>query len=122
MILMCDFDMATVPPEMRKVRRVVVVSPKSYNKRPSMTVPGKCIVVPLSATEPREPQPSHVAIPTGRYASITKPVWAICEMVAHVSHTRLDRVAAGKKFLSESINSDDMISIENALRHALGIL
>ncbi|MFK0207987.1 type II toxin-antitoxin system PemK/MazF family toxin [Agrobacterium sp. NPDC090283] len=119
-ILMCDFDMATVPPEMRKRRRVIVLSPKSYNKRPSMAVPGKCIVVPLSVTEPRTPQPSHVAIPDDRYASITKPVWAICEMVAHVSHARLDRVASGKKFLSESITADDLQSIENALKHALG--
>ena len=121
MILMCDFDMASVPPEMRKVRRVVVVSLKAYNKRPSMQTPGKCVVVPLSASAPRMPQPSHVSIPEDRYASITLPVWAICEMVDHVSHTRLDRVSSGRRFLSDSINQDDMALIENALRHALGL-
>jgi uncharacterized protein YifN (PemK superfamily) len=30
-ILMCDYDMARVPPEMEKVRRAVVVSPHSHN-------------------------------------------------------------------------------------------
>ena len=121
MILMCDFDMATVPPEMRKLRRVVVVSPKAYNKRPSMQIPGKCVVVPLSATAPRLPQPSHVSIPGNRYASITMPVWAICEMIDHVSHRRLDRVSSGGRFLSESIVETDMHLIERALRHALGL-
>ena len=33
---------------------MVVISPKSYNKPVSMTVPGKCTVIPFSATEPRE--------------------------------------------------------------------
>lgn len=118
---MCDFDMATVPPEMRKVRRVIVVSPKAYNKRPGMSTPGKCIVVPLSATEPRVVQPSHVPFPENRYPSLTKPTWAICEMVAHVSHARLDRVASGRTFISETISSDDMALIEGALRHAMGL-
>ena len=120
MILMCNFDMATVPPEMRKVRRVVVVSPKSYNKRPSMTVPGKCIVVPFSATPSYVPRPSHVSISQGSYKSLSKPVWAICEMVSHVSHARLDRVAHGSGFLSETMAPTDLALIEDALRHALG--
>lgn len=121
MILMCNFDMATVPPEMRKIRRVVVVSPKSYNKRPTMSSPGKCIVVPFSATEPRNSLASHVGIQVGFYRSLSKPVWAICEMVAHVSHARLDRVAWGKHFLSEQIKPDHMEQIEDALRHAMGL-
>ncbi|PZM17107.1 type II toxin-antitoxin system PemK/MazF family toxin [Rhizobium tubonense] len=121
LILMCNFDMATVPPEMRKIRRVVVVSPKSYNKRKSMSVPGKCIVVPFSASQPRTQLASHVAIADKSYDSLTKQVWAICEMVTHVSHARLDRVASGRKFLSESMNANDLARIEDALRHSLGL-
>ena len=67
MILLCNYDLATVPPEMRKLRRVVVISPKSYDKPVSMTVPGKCIVIPFSATEPRERRPSHFFVTLGRY-------------------------------------------------------
>lgn len=119
-ILMCDFDMATVPPEMRKRRRVVVVSPRSYN-RPHRSAAGKCIVVPLSATEPRELRASHVSFPVGAYASFTVSVWAICEMVAHVSHARLDRVASGQRFLSEQMAPADIERIERGLRHALGM-
>jgi uncharacterized protein YifN (PemK superfamily) len=66
-------------------------------------------------------QPSHVSIPGNRYASITLPVWAICEMVDHVSHARLDRVSSGRVFLSESVNPDDLNLIENARSHALGL-
>ena len=119
MILMCDFDMATVPPEMRKVRRVVVVSPRSYN-RPQRNAPGKCVVVPFSATEPRTVLASHVAVPIGVYQSLTKPTLAICEMVAHVSHARMDRVAVGRRFISEEMQAVDLEQIEAGLRHALG--
>ncbi len=115
MILMCDFDMATVPPEMRKVRRVAVVSPRSYN-RPHRNAPGRCVVVPLSAMEPRTVQASHVAVPIGAYASLTKPTWAI----AHVSHARLDRVAVGRRFISEEMQPVDLEQIDAGLRHALG--
>ena len=76
MILMCDFDMATVQPEMRKVRCVVVVLPQSYNRR-HPNAPGKCVVVPLSATEPRTVLVSRVAVPIEVYESLTKPTWAI---------------------------------------------
>ena len=47
-ILICDFDVAgVVPPEMRKTRRVVVVSPRAHNHRHGTrpgpaAVPAKC--------------------------------------------------------------------------------
>lgn len=119
-ILICDFDLATVPPEMRKKRRVAVVSPRSYN-RPVGHLPGKCIVVPFSATEPRNMLASHIPIAVGTYASLSKPVWAICEMIAHVSHVRLDRVAVGRQFVSEELTTTDIQRIEQGILHALGI-
>lgn len=119
-VLMCDFDLATVPPEMRKVRRVVVLSPRSYN-RPHGGMAGKCVVVPFSATPPRMLMPSHVAVPAGIYRTLSKRVWAIGEMIAHVSHTRLDRVAVGKLFLAESLRHWDIKRIEEGVLHAIGI-
>jgi len=125
-ILLCDFDMARVPPEMRKRRRCVVVSPRSYNApKGHMTTnpkPGLVIVVPLGASEPVDDRASHVSIAAGRYKSLTVPVWAICETVAHVSHNRLTRVSEGGVFLSEHMRGDDMLRIDEALRHALGLL
>jgi uncharacterized protein YifN (PemK superfamily) len=91
-ILICDFSMAHVPPEMRKVRRVVVMSPRTYNARHGAG-PGRCIVVPFSGTPHVRIHPSDVPFPANVYASLTVPTWAICEAVMNVSHARLDRVA-----------------------------
>jgi uncharacterized protein YifN (PemK superfamily) len=119
-ILMCDFDMATVAPEMRKKRRVVILSPRSLNG-PHGAKPGKCIVVPLSATTPRRVLGSHVAFPVGSYDSLSVDVWAICEAIAHVSHIRLDRVPVGSEHLSEMMDASDVCRIEEGVRFALGM-
>lgn len=119
-ILICDFNMAYVPPEMRKKRRAVVVSPRSYNARHGQG-PGRCVVVPFSATPPKYPKPSQVPFPVGRYQSLTVDTWAYCDAVMTVSHDRLDRVALGSRFLSEAISSADMARIEEGLRHAVGL-
>jgi len=119
-ILICDFDMARVPPEMPKTRRVAVVSPKSYNMRHGLG-PGRCIVVPFSASPPKLFRPSHIPFAAGAYASLTVPTWAICEAVASLSHARLDRVASGKRFLSEKLSDTDLERIETGLKHALGM-
>lgn len=119
-ILMCDFSMAHVPPEMRKKRRVVVISPRSYNARHGQG-PGRCIVVPFSASPPKTLKPTDIAFPAGIYRSLTVDTWAICEAVMNISHARLDRVATGQRFLSESVSPGDMARIEVGLRHALGL-
>jgi uncharacterized protein YifN (PemK superfamily) len=114
-ILICDFDMAGVLPEMRKVRRVVVVSNRSQNSA------RRLIVVPFSGTPPLAPLPSHVPFAAHSYRSFGVPVWAICDCVAHVSFLRLDRVSYRGRFLTESMRSDDLLRIETGLKHALGI-
>ena len=120
-ILICDFDMTgCAPPEMRKRRRVAIVSPRSHNRRHGHR-PGRCLVVPFSATPPRHPTPADVHFLSGIYASLTVPTWAICSAVASVSHDRLDRVAVGRAFLSETLSSDDMTRFEVGLRYAMGL-
>ncbi|WP_058633936.1 type II toxin-antitoxin system PemK/MazF family toxin [Aureimonas ureilytica] len=119
-ILMCDFDLACVAPEMRKKRRVVVMSPRAMNG-PHGPKPGKCVVVPFSATTPTILRPSHVQIPAGTYDTITVDVWAICEAIAHVSHTRLDRVAVGRNFKAGQVFEEDMARIEAGIRYATGM-
>ena len=117
-----DFNMACVPPEMPKTRRVVVVSPRSYNYRViagrdaannPIYAPGKCVVVPFSATAPRYLERSHVPFAAGQYKSLTLDTWAICEMVDHVSHDRLDRVKRGQGFLNEFLSAADMVRVED---------
>lgn len=119
-ILICDFDMAGVPPEMRKQRRAVVVSPRSANHRHGQG-PGRCVVVPFTATPPRFASPADVAFGVGAYRSLTVPTWAACGSVATVSHARLDRVAAGRSYIVESLTIADLARIEEGLRHAFGL-
>jgi uncharacterized protein YifN (PemK superfamily) len=121
-ILMCDYDMARVPPEMDKLRRVVVISPKSHNHRHGAG-PGRCVVIPFSATDPdRFLTPSDVPFPASRYRCLTVPTWAICSAVMSVSHDRLDRHFISKSYgySSERLTPADMARIEEGLRHALG--
>jgi uncharacterized protein YifN (PemK superfamily) len=114
-ILICDFDMANVPPEMRKKRRVVVVSPRSHNRA------RRCVVVPFSGTEPNDMTAAYVAFPVGLYRSLSVPTWAICSAVAHVSFDRLDRVRVGREFVTEFVDAADLERIARGLRHALGM-
>jgi uncharacterized protein YifN (PemK superfamily) len=114
-ILLCDFDMANVPPEMRKKRRIVVVSPRSHNRA------RRCVVVPFSATEPYEMTSAYVPFDAGLYRSLSIPTWAICDAVSHVSFDRLDRVRIGREFLTEIMESRDLKRVTAGLQHALGI-
>ena len=121
-ILLCDYDMARVPPEMEKTRRVVVVSPRSYNGRHGRQ-PGRCVVVPFSATDPGEwLTPSDVPFPANRYFCLTVQTWAICSAVMSVSHDRLDRhfISRVRGYSTELLSSVDMARIDEGLRHALG--
>ena len=120
-ILMCNYRMARVDPEMDKERRVVVVSPRSYNERHGRDY-GRSIVVPFSVTDPgRRLKPADVYFPAGRYNSLTRDTWAICGAVMCLSHARLDRVAAQGLYLQEILTPEDMVRIESGLRHAMGL-
>ena len=121
-ILICDIDIAgVVPPEMRKVRRVVVISPRAHNRRHGAK-PGRCLVVPFSASSPAIVTTAEVPFQAGVYASLTVPTWAICSALASVSHARLDRVAVGRSFLSEHLTSADLGRVEVGSRHAMGLV
>jgi uncharacterized protein YifN (PemK superfamily) len=124
-ILMCDYDMARVPPEMEKVRRIVVVSPRSYNHKHG-SKPGRCLVIPFSATDPaRYLTPADVPFDSITYRCLTVETWAICSAIMSVSHDRLDRVPIRRHhgppiYSTEVLSSADMARIESGLQHALG--
>lgn len=117
-ILMCDFRFGHIPPEIGKKRRVVVVSPTGRNTWLPYD-PGVSVVVPLSVTAPRGADPRCVAIPLGRYKSLTADVWAKCGMIATVSNARLDRVFARGTRQGDYVTAVDMAAIEAAIRVAL---
>jgi len=133
-ILMCDFGPdaqdpntfplrkppVAVPPEIWKVRRVVVVSNDAINHKHGRA-PGVCLVVPFSATPPNTPEPWDVLFPARSYRSLTRDVWAKCASVGIVSHARLDRVIAGQGYRTDFLTAVDMARIEAGLRAALSL-
>ena len=120
LILICDFDLAHIIPEMTKQRRVVVLSPRSYNRRHGDR-PGRCLVVPFSATAPRVLRPSYVHFSAGEYQSLTKEVWACCDSITAVSHARLELVFADQTPLNERLSDVDLRRIEEGVCHATGV-
>ena len=114
-MLVCNFDMGRVAPEMTKKRRVLVVSPRSYNRG------HRCVVVPFSATKPHTVQAPHVFFAAHSYKVLTKDVWAICECLTSVSCDRLDRVLHGGGYIAEEISAADLARVEAGMRHALGL-
>jgi uncharacterized protein YifN (PemK superfamily) len=133
-ILMCDFgpdpsESSTYPvnapplsmsPEIRKLRRVVVVSTNALN-HPHGREPGLCSVVPFSATRPGKVGPWDIFIPAGSYRSLTVDVWAKCASTAQVSHGRLDRVLAGRTYVQENMTAPDLALIDGGIRAALNL-
>ncbi|MEE8057670.1 MAG: type II toxin-antitoxin system PemK/MazF family toxin [Pseudomonadales bacterium] len=52
-MLCCDFSKGFQPPEMVKVRPVIVITPQLPGR------PGLCTVVPISSVEPKPMQAYH---------------------------------------------------------------
>jgi mRNA interferase MazF len=93
-VLICDFD-GFKAPEMTKVRRVVVLSPRSR-----VTFPGTYLVVPISKTPPSRPEPHHCEFKPRSYHFFdqTESVWAKADMVCCVAAHRLDRVKINGRY------------------------
>lgn len=119
-ILICDFERAYIAPEMRKIRRVIVLSSTQFNTW-SAVDHGTCSVVPLSCTPPRAGDRRSILIPQGIYKSLTRDVWAKCGMVSTVSNDRLSRVRIGQRYMGEYVSKADMLPIQAASRLALGL-
>jgi len=114
-VLMCDFT-GFKPPEMTKVRPVVVVSPRRRRHG------GSCMVVPFSTVAPRPVEKHHLCIPANAYPFF-KPdteVWAKGDMVCHVSFERLDRIFYDGKYSSPSLNLEDLRRIKCLVWEAMG--
>jgi uncharacterized protein YifN (PemK superfamily) len=120
-ILLCDFDVACVPPEMNKRRPVIVLSRYEMNHRHARAA-GHCTVVPTSATQPRTVGPEDVFVPVGTYWSFGLDTWVKCKMVCTMSHDRLDLFFRfGKRHPSEFLTDKDMARVEAGVRYALGL-
>lgn len=122
-VLVCNFDTGFRPPEMVKVRPVVVVSPR--RRRGS----GLCTVVPLSSTAPDPVEPHHLQIhPESLPARLAKgQTWAKGDMLYTVSFERLDRVRDGKdrngrrRYVAPRLPPAEFQAVQRAVAIGLGL-
>jgi mRNA interferase MazF len=114
-VLMCDFTTGFKLPEMVKRRPVVVVSPR-YRRHT-----GLCLVVPFSSVAPRDVEPHHFEIPTGKYDffDASKTTWAKADMLTCVSFERLDRLLQYGRYAAPRLDEVDLLSIQQAVAGAL---
>lgn len=121
-VLCCDFSRGFQPPEMVKVRPVVVITPQLPGR------PGLCTVVPLSTVEPAPMQAYHHKMdPDSLTPKLQKAdCWAKCDMLYTVGLERLDRIrdkqADGKRiYATGKATESDIQAIEAAILNGLGL-
>jgi mRNA interferase MazF len=116
-VLVCDFD-GFRPPEMNKVRPVIILSPRSRR-----AFPDTYIVVPTSRTPPASVEGWHCQLKRGRYPCFDQsvPIWAKCDMVNCVAARRLDRIKVAGRYNRVQIRRDDLARVRQAVLHALGM-
>ncbi|NGX94535.1 MAG: type II toxin-antitoxin system PemK/MazF family toxin [Candidatus Afipia apatlaquensis] len=120
-ILLCDFDMARVPPEFDKRRQAIVISITSLNHKHAQA-PGICTLVPTSSKEPRTIGPEDVLIPAGKYWSFSEDSWVRAKNITTISHSRLSLLhKGGRPASTEFLDATDMARVEIAIKHAMGI-
>lgn len=126
-VLLCDYgdNSPFQPPEMRKRRPVVVVSPR-LRKRPDLIA-----VVPLSTSKPDPYCDHHCEI--ALVAPLPRPfdeptMWAKCDMVGTVALSRLDRFKDGRnagggarRFRTGKLDAVQLRNIRVALLYGLGL-
>lgn len=120
-VLRCDYT-GLVPPEMDKVRCVVVLSPKFINR------PNLCTVVPLSTTPPDTPEAYHVLLDRDPAPDACgAPVWAKCDMLMTVSFNRLSAFWSGRqpdgkrRYVARHVSGLELGKMRQATLAALGL-
>jgi uncharacterized protein YifN (PemK superfamily) len=118
-IVICDFSTGFQPPEMVKVRPVVVISPRRRTGQ-------LATVVPLSSTPPAVFESWHYAIPAGAYPPARGPMWAKCDVVATVALARLDRIktrdrAGNRVYQIFQLGPVEMAALQAAVKAGLGL-
>lgn len=122
MVLVCNFDTGFRPPEMVKIRPVVVVSPRRHNGQ-------TCMVVPLSTTAPEHVTECHHRLERHSLPNWFREGenWAKCDMLTTVANHRLDRVKDGRnpdgsrRYVAHMVSLDDWKAIRAGILISLGM-
>lgn len=118
-IVICDYSTGFQPPEMVKVRPVVVISPRRRSGQ-------LATVVPISSVAPSPVEPWHYQLPIGAYPPARGPVWVKADMIATVALARLDRVKVKgpggvRTYQAYQLSPADLMAIGTAVKAALGL-
>jgi uncharacterized protein YifN (PemK superfamily) len=123
-ILRCDYDRGGFqPPEMVKVRPVIVVSPRLPHRD------YLCAVVPISGDHAGRDLPYVVRLefnPPLPYPFSYSVAWAKCDMLATVSFARLDMFRTERdqsdkrKYLRPRLKQEDFDRVKTAILCGLG--
>src|SRR3569833_2212618 len=115
-VVLCNFASGFHPPEMCKVRPVVVLSPKRDNRN-------TCIVVPLSTVAPRFPRKFHHQLDLMSMPAQLRDraSWVKGNLVTAVGLWRIERLAKLSKsseqetFASHKVTQEDWDAIKRAV-------
>ncbi len=108
---------------MVKRRPVVVLTPRLPHRN------GLCCVVPLSGSQPVKSVPYVVRLELDEplpHPFPEKIFWAKCDMIATVSHERLDlfrtaRISGQRKYLQPKVNQDCFDALMCGVLQGLGL-
>lgn len=105
------------PPEMVKVRPVVIISPKLPNRSEIVTI------IPLSTTAPKYNLPFVVKLSKNYMPNspVNLDVWAKCDMIMNISKNRLNAIKIGRRrYIYPNLTEDDLKSVRQGVLHGLG--
>lgn len=116
-VLTCDFT-GFQPPEMTKIRRVVVLSPRSR-----VRFPNTYLVVPISKTPPATAEDGHCEFRPRSYFFFdqVEAVWAKTDMLSCVANHRLNRIRLNGRSVRGQVRKEDLHRIRRAVLSALGM-
>lgn len=115
-VLVCDFS-GFEPPEICKVRPVIVISPRLPHRSQLAAV------VPLSTTAPTKSVPYVFRLSKNYtpWGSEEDPSWAKCDLVMNVGLHRLSGFKVGRrKFETPQVTGDDLAGVRTAVLAGLG--
>lgn len=115
--LVADFSDLS-PPEICKVRPVIVISPRLPFRS------GLVAVIPVSLTPPRQ-EVDYVFRLSRNYHPASEddlPCWAKADLVMNIALRRLDGFKIGRrKWATPSISSEDLAGVRRAVAAGLGL-
>lgn len=116
-VLVCDFS-DFQPPEMVKIRPVVVVSPRLPYRSEIVAV------VPISTSPPAHDFPFVVRLAKNYHPSELDdlPCWAKCDMLMNIGLWRLNGFKIGRrKWATPQMTGDDLSAVRQGVLVGLGL-